>query len=117
MVRRNKGYVKRFRTTIQRNESIQGDSIEAMLERLKAGEGIEGIEDRDLVYNDSEASRVNPVTNIRSDKMELMLDEKIAQQEHKRKKMRVVDEKEKLDKESTEKNEGTDKESGESEAK
>lgn len=85
-----KKYVKKFRTTISINKGILGDPIETMLERLKEGEGEDGIEDRDLVYNDNEADRVNPLTNIRSDKMELMLEEKIGEYEHKHTKMKVV---------------------------
>lgn len=99
MVRRNKTFVRRFRTTIQRNESVIGESIEIMLERIREGEeGEDGIQDRDLVYNDNEASIVNPITNIRSDKFELMLDEKIGEQEHKRRKMKVVDKDEEVEK-------------------
>lgn len=67
-----------------------GDSIETMLERLREGEGIDGVQDRDLVYNDSETERVNPITNIRSDRNELMLEEKIDEYNHKHRKLRVV---------------------------
>lgn len=52
------------------------------------GEGEDGIEARDLVYNDNETSKVNPITNIRSDKMELMLEEKIGEFEHKHRKIK-----------------------------
>lgn len=71
------------------NKSVIGDSIEVMLERIKEGEGTDGIQDRDLVYNSDETATVNPITNIRSDKMELMLDEKISEQRYKRSKMKV----------------------------
>lgn len=67
----------RSRTSISRNKSVQGDTIEVMIERLMQGEGESAIEDRDLVYNDNEVDRVNPITNIRTDKMETMLEEKI----------------------------------------
>lgn len=89
-VRNHKGQRKRKKTTISINNSIQGDSLEVMIERLREGEGEEGIQDRDLVYNDNEASRVNPVTNIRSDKMELMLEEKIGEYEHRSRKNQKI---------------------------
>lgn len=90
MKRRNKTYVKRFKTKIHVNNTIKGDSIEVMIERLRNGEGEDAIEERDLVYNDNETSAVNPITNIRSDKMELMLEEKIGEYEHKHRKLKVV---------------------------
>lgn len=77
-------------TLLNRNKGIIGDTIETMVERLMEGEGIEGIEDRDLVYNDGETNTVNPITNIRSDKMELMLEEKIGEQNFKNRKMQLV---------------------------
>lgn len=83
--------IKRKKTLLSRNKSILGDSIEVMVERLMEGEGESAIEDRDLVYNDSEADNVNPITNIRSDKMELMLEEKIGYQEYQRAKMHKVE--------------------------
>lgn len=86
--------IKKRRTLLSRNKGILGDSIEIMVERLMEGEGEAGIEDRDLVYNDSEADMVNPITNIRSDKMELMLEEKIGYQEYQRAKMHKVEEEE-----------------------
>lgn len=95
---------KRIQTTIKRNKAILGDSIEIMVERLMEGDGEEGIEDRDLVYNDGETELVNPITNIRSDRMELMLEEKIGEQEFNHKKTQKVEE-EKLEeptKENTE---------------
>lgn len=91
MVRRNKKFTRRFRTSLNINKSVIGDSIERMLERLMEGEGVDGIQDRDLVYNSDETMRVNPITNIRADKNELMLDEKIGEYEHKRSKMKVAD--------------------------
>lgn len=87
--RRNYGYNKKFVETINRNESVVGDSLEIMLERIKEGEGTDGITDRDLVYNSDETETVNPVTNIRSDAMELRLEEKMAEQGYKRSKMKV----------------------------
>lgn len=65
------------------NTAVQGDTIELSMERLMHGEGLDSIEDRDLVYNDSETGIVNPITNIRSDKFELMLEEKIGEYEFK----------------------------------
>lgn len=76
----------KIRTQLDINKGIQGDSIENMLERLRIGEGEEAITDRDLVYNDNESNTINPLTNIRSDKMELMLEEKIGEYEHKHRK-------------------------------
>lgn len=78
------------KTTIDINESILGDSIEKMIERLKEGEGEDGITDRDLVYNDNETIDVNPVTNIRTDKMEKMLEEKIGEYEHRNRTLKIV---------------------------
>lgn len=78
---------KRIKTSIKLNESVIGDSIELMIERLMNNEGIEGVEDRDLVYNDNESGIVNPLTNIRSDKWELMLEEKIGEYEFKHRKI------------------------------
>lgn len=72
---------KRQTTLMSRNKSIRGDTIEVQVERLMAGEGIDSVEDRDLVYNDQESPVVNPITNIRTDKMEVMLEEKIGQYE------------------------------------
>lgn len=71
------------------NKGIIGHSIEITMERLIADGTIEGLDDRDLVYNDNEVNLVNPVTNIRSDKFELMLDEKIDYYNHKHKKVQV----------------------------
>lgn len=76
----------RHKTTLKVYQAIIGDSIEIQMERLREGEGEDGIQDRDLVYNDAEASSVNPVTNIRSDKIELMLEQKIGEYEHKERK-------------------------------
>lgn len=109
MKRRNYGYTKRFVETIDRNKSVVGDSIEIMLERIKEGEGTDGIADRDLVYNSDETAEINPVTNIRSDKMELMLEEKIGEQGYKRNKMKVVKEEPKEEP----KEEASDKQAGE----
>ncbi len=86
-VRVFKGQRTRFRSSINVNESIQGDSIEVMMERLMEGEGEQGIEDRDLVYNDNESATVNPITNIRTDQMEARLDEVIGRQEHDKRKI------------------------------
>jgi len=92
-----KQYIKtpnpRTRTTLEINESVVGESIEIMLERLKEGEGEDSVEDRDLVYNSDETETVNPLTNIRSDKMELMLEEKIGEYEWRGRKTRSVEEK------------------------
>jgi tRNA(Ile)-lysidine synthase TilS/MesJ len=82
---------KRIPTVISRNISVIGDSIEVTMERLMNGEGLDNIEDRDLVYNDNEASIVNPLTNIRSDKWELMLEEKIGEYEYKHRKTPTVE--------------------------
>lgn len=77
-------------TSLSINVGVEGDTIEVMIERLKEGEGEDGITDRDLVYNDNETDLVNPITNIRSDKMELMLEEKVGEYEHRHRKMKVV---------------------------
>lgn len=74
------------------NKGIIGHTIEITMERLIADGTIEGIEDRDLVYNDNEVNLVNPITNIRSDKFELMLEEKIDFYDHKHKKVQVAQE-------------------------
>lgn len=66
---------EKIKTKMIRNNSIVGETIEQMLIRVKNGEGIESIEDRDLVYNDNETVKVNPITDIRLDKRGLMLDE------------------------------------------
>lgn len=90
-IRVQKNQRKRQETTITRNKGVIGDSIELMIEKIRDGDGEDSILDRDLVYNDNESNTVNPITNIRSDKMELMLDEKIGEYEHKhRAKMKVV---------------------------
>lgn len=102
MKRRNRTVTKRHLETINVNKSIIGDSIEIMLERIKEGEGTEGIQERDLVYNSDETMDINPVTNIRSDKMELMLEEKISEQGYKRSKMKVITEEEKTTEEKPE---------------
>lgn len=81
---------KKSTTSIRINNSVQGDTIELIMERLMEGEGDAGIEDRDLVYNDKEAQDVNPITNIRSDRFELMLEEKIGEYEHKRAKVQKL---------------------------
>lgn len=80
---------KRARTSISRNTSVVGDSIEVMLEKLMEGEGEGAIEDRDLVYNENMSDSVNPLTNIRSDKMEMLLEQKIDEQDYLRRKMTV----------------------------
>lgn len=85
---------KREKTTLEINKSVIGDSIEVMIEKLMEGEGEGAIEDRDLVYNDNETDTVNPITNIRSDKMELLLDEKIGKYNHQHKKVAPKEEKE-----------------------
>lgn len=82
---------QRIKTTISRNIGVIGDSIEVVMERLMNGEGLDGVEDRDLVYNDNEASVVNPLTNIRSDKWELMLEEKIGEYEYRHRKTPTVE--------------------------
>lgn len=91
-IRIQKKQRKREITTIEINESIIGDPIETMLERIREGEGEDSIAERDLVYNDNESSTVNPVTNIRSDRFELMLEEKIGEQEFKNKKHQKITE-------------------------
>lgn len=91
---------KRRKTTIKINNSVVGDSIEITMERLMEGEGESGIEDRDLVYNDGESGIVNPITNIRSDKMELMLEEKIGEYDYQRKRTaKITEEKPEVEKE------------------
>lgn len=90
IVRVQKHERQKSETTIEINAGIVGDSIETMLERIREGEGEEGIPDRDLVYNDNESSTVNPITNIRSDKFDLMNDEKAGEYEHRHRKMKVV---------------------------
>lgn len=86
-VRNFKGKRKRIKTTLNMNSTIVGDSIEVMMERIMAGDGEASIEDRDLVYNDNESTDVNPLTNIRTDKFEAMLDEKIGEYDHKNRKI------------------------------
>lgn len=86
-VRVYKNTRKKEPTSLEINGAIQGDSIEVMMERLREGDGEDAIEDRDLVYNDNESANVNPITNIRTDPFEARLDEKIAHQEHKTKKI------------------------------
>lgn len=81
-----KKWKKREKTQIKRNNTIVGDGIEVMIEKLKEGEGEDAIEERDLVYNDNETSTVNPITNIRSDKFDLMLEETMGKYEHDHKK-------------------------------
>lgn len=39
------------------------------------------------MFGDDETKTVNPITNIRSDKMELMLDEKIGEYNYKKRKI------------------------------
>lgn len=73
---------KQPNTKLNINKSVIGESIENMVEKLMQGEGENAIEDRDLVYNSDESMIVNPITNIRSDKMELMLEEKIGKYVH-----------------------------------
>ena len=87
-------------TTIERNKSVIGESIERMLERVMEGEGEGAIEERDLVYNDSMSDTINPVTNIRSDKMEMLLDQKIDEHDYYRKKMAVAKDKKIAEKEA-----------------
>lgn len=79
MKRRNHTYENRFRTKLSINNNVQGDSLQVQLERLQAGEGLDSVEDRELVYYDNETTIINPLANIRSDKMELMVDEKIGE--------------------------------------
>lgn len=81
--------MKRFRTSFDVNKGIVGDSIEVMLEKLRNGDGIDSIADRDLVYNDNETETVNPVTNIRTDRFDAMLDEKVNEYEHKHRRINV----------------------------
>lgn len=93
---------KKDKTQLTINKGIIGESLEIMMERLMEGEGEGAIEDRDLVYNDSESDTVNPITNIRSDKFELMLEEKIGHQTHEKKKITDKEEAEKQRKEREE---------------
>lgn len=83
---------KKTRSQLRINKRIIGDSIERMLERIREGEGEDSISDRDLVYNDNESNSVNPITNIRSDKFELMLEEKIGEQDHRKKRQQKITE-------------------------
>lgn len=82
-VRVQKSERRKEKTTLDVNKGVVGESIELMLERIREGEGEEGIADRDLVYNEGETNLVNPLTNIRSDRMELLLEQKIGEYEHK----------------------------------
>lgn len=82
---------EKTKTLLSVNKGIQGEAIEITIERLMEGEGEEGVESRDLVYNDNETGVVNPITNIRSDKMELMLEEKIGEYEHNHRKIKTED--------------------------
>lgn len=97
IVRIQKHERQKSETNLDRNRGIIGESIETMLERIREGEGEDSISDRDLVYNDGESATVNPLTNIRSDRMELMLEEKMGEYAHKHRtvKMDVVKEKDK----------------------
>ena len=74
------------------NKGIIGHTIEITMERLINEGAIEQIDDRDLVYNDNEVNIVNPITNIRSDKFELMLEEKIDMYNHRHKKVQTENE-------------------------
>lgn len=110
----DKRRTQRHITTIERNESVIGESIERMLERLREGEGEGVIEDRDLVYNDNMSDTINPITNIRSDKMEMLLEQKIDEHEYNRKKMQIAkDEKKKKAEEGRTKTEVTGTEGNE----
>lgn len=86
-IRVRKGQRLKNYTSLKKNDNIVGDSIEIMMVKINEGEGEGSIEDRDLVYNDNEATEANPLTNIRSDKFELMLEEKIGEYEHKDRKL------------------------------
>jgi len=93
IVRVTKEERKRKDTNLIKNKSISGDTIEKMMERIRNEDGgEEAIPDRDIVYNDNEVDTVNPITNIRSDKFELMLEQKNGEYEHKHRKieMKVV---------------------------
>lgn len=92
MYRINNDVKKRFRSGITKNNSVVGDSIEIMLEKIRNGEGVDSIPERDLVYNDNPTARVNPITNIRSDKMELMLEEKMGGYEWDHRTIQKIDE-------------------------
>ena len=99
-----KGINQGIITTLEINDGIQGESIETTLERIREGEGEETISDRDLVYNDNESSTVNPITNIRTDKFEAMLDEKIGMYDYQNKKhQKKTEDIEKVIKEENEK--------------
>lgn len=73
------------KTQIRRNKTIVGDSIEIMIEKIRAGAGEDAIEERDLVYYDNESTEVNPIANIRTDIEEMRLDEQIGKYEHQHK--------------------------------
>lgn len=103
-IRKYKNDRQRIVTTLEINDGIQGESIETTLERIREGEGEETISDRDLVYNDNESSTVNPITNIRTDKFEAMLDEKIGMYDYQNKKhQKKTEDIEKVIKEENEK--------------
>lgn len=98
---------QRIKSVLIINQSIQGDSIEVMMERIREGEGEEGIPDRDLVYNDNESTTVNPITNIRTDRFESMLEEKIGQYDHQHRKIPRTMEAEKKEEKTEEGKDGT----------
>lgn len=100
---------RRIKTTLEINKAVQGTSIELMLERIRNDEGIENIPDRDVVYNNDESETVNPITNIRTDKFEKMLEEKDGEYQHRnRKHMKVVKEDDKENKEKDSPTEGSE---------
>lgn len=99
MINYKKKARERTRTTLVINQSIIGDSLEVQLERLAEGEGIDTVQDRDLVYNDNETNQVNPITNIRTDKFDTMLEEKIGEFEWRHRKQQNVDNRDPLEEE------------------
>lgn len=83
---------KRINTQIKRNISVLGETIEITVEKLLNNDLENSIEDRDLVYNSDETDIVNPITNIRSDKFDLMIEEKTGEIEHVHKKSTKIEE-------------------------
>lgn len=67
---------KQPKSQLKINKTVVGDSIELMVQKIRAGEkGEDVIAERDLIYNEGESTEVNPLTNFRTDKEELRLDE------------------------------------------
>lgn len=96
-------------TQLEVNESLVGDTIEEILERKKEMKEQIETDNNELVYNDNETNIVSPTTNIRSDKFELMLEQKMDEQSFNEKKhLKIVRQTEDNNTESSTEN-GTEK--------